>query len=548
MDDQVVLQILELLQTSQEVCLELYDSLISERPALFQQLCGDIDAGLTCVLNTVNETDTEGNRKLRLACQSALDSFRRMRSGYPVHAERCLQKIEFECLPLLQEAYASYYFYQYLADHPEHLPEYDSRERNQLYGNAYIDQAVETGQYKYEASIVVTAYNKLEYTKRCVESLLANIPEGLNYELILVNHGSSDGTKEYFESIHPTKQLDILVNGGGVTSISRIVEGRFVIWISNDIIITPGVIENLLACIKSDPKILWAVPSTSNVSNLQSIPARYSSEEELEEFSRKNNQQDPFRWEQRVRLCNPMDIRRSDMWYASSGLAIYSKSIYPLRPGHKVSFPDDRTALLLRRDGYKMMLVKDAYCHHFGSVTWKPIIQQQGEANYYAEGRQDFISVFGVDPWGTGFCFDPVFMERVVGENFGHTEILGVNCGLGSSSLKIKEQIKEFCHNLDVSLTNITSSEIFLEDLTGISDRVKKIDSLKKLQKFLSKCSFDYIIWEDPFPQGINEQKILQLLLDSLAPGGQLLAKRGLQADTAWTELGDGWFRHINKR
>ncbi len=546
MDDQTVIQILDLIQTLQQACPELYACVENGQGELFERLCGDIRSGLTCIIDLTNQAETEGNHNLRLTCQSSLDSFRRMRSRYSQNAEQCLRKIEFECLPLLQEAYASYYVSQYLADHPEHLPEYYAKERALLYGNSYIDRAIETNQYRYEVSITITAYNKLEYTKRCVESLLANIPEGLNYELILVNHGSNDGTREYFESIHPDKQVDIAVNGGGGKAVARIVEGEFEIWISNDIIVTPHAIENLLACMRSDSRILWAVPATSNVSNLQTIPTRYDSAEELMEFARKNNRQDPFRWEQRTRLCNPMDIRRTNMWYASSGLAIFSKSIHPLRPGHRVSFPDDRTALLLRRNGYKMMLVKDAYCHHFGSVTWKPIIQQQGEANYYAEGRQDFFSAFGVDPWGTGFCFDSVFGKRLVGESTGHIEILGVNCGLGSNSLKIKEQIKEYCHNLDVSLTNVTSSENFLEDLMGISDRVKKIDSLKKLQKFLSKRSFDYIIWEDPFPQGVNEQKVLRLLLDSLAPEGQLLAKKDLHADTAWTELGDGWFRHIN--
>lgn len=546
MDDQAVIQILDLIQTLQQACPELYTCVEKGQGELFARLCGDIESGLTCIMNLSNQTETEGNRKLQLICQSSLDSFRRMQSSYRQNAEQCLKKIEFECLPLLQEAYASYYVNQYLADHPEHLPEYYAKEAALLYGNPYIDRAIETNQYRYEVSITITAYNKLEYTKRCVESLLANIPEGLNYELILINHGSNDGTKEYFESVHPDKQLDIAVNGGGVGASARILEGEFEIWISNDIIVTPHAIENLLACMRSDPKILWAVPATSNVSNFQVLPAEYSSEEELIEFARKNNQQDPFRWEQRTRLCNPMDIRRNSMWYASSGLALYSKCIHPLCPGHRTSFPDDRTALLLRRNSYKMMLVKDAYCHHFGSVTWKPIIQQQGEASYYEEGRRDFISVFGVDPWGTGFCFDPIFWKRIVRESTNHIEVLGVNCGLGSNSLKIKEQIKEYCHNLDVCLTNITSSENFLEDLAGISDRVKKIDSLKKLQRFLSKSRFDYIVWEDPFPQRVNEQKILQLLLDALAPAGQFLAKRDLHADTTWTELGNGWFRHIN--
>lgn len=89
----------------------------------------------------------------------------------------------------------------------------------------------------------------------CVESILAKIPEGLNYELILVNHGSDDGTKEYFESIHPNKQFDIAVNGGGVGAISKIVEGEFTFLVSNDVIVTPYAIENLLTCIRSDTKI-----------------------------------------------------------------------------------------------------------------------------------------------------------------------------------------------------------------------------------------------------------------------------------------------------
>lgn len=545
MDDQSVAQILDLLQTLQEACPELYNSAETGQDTLFQRLCGDIHTGLDCILNSINGIETGGNQKLRLICQSALDSFKRMRRQYPAQVDSCLQKIEFECLPLLQEAYASYYFYQYLTDHPEHLPEYNARERALLYGNAYIDQAIETGEYRYEVSLVVTAYNKLEYTQKCVESLLENLPDGLNYELILVNHGSDDGTKEYFESIRPHKQLDIAVNGGGVASIGRIVEGEFVIWISNDIIITPHAIENLLACIRSDPKILWAVPSTSNISNFQALPAEYSTMEELLEFARKNNQQDPFRWEQRTRLCNPIDIRRSSMWYATGGLGLHSNTIHPLCPGKSTSFPDDRIALLLRRNGYKMMLVKDAYCHHFGSVTWKSIIRQQGETKYYTEGRRDFVRAFGVDPWGTGAYFDLTFTERVVGEHTGHVEILGVNCGLGSNSLKIKEQIKEYCHNLDVILTNITSDQNFLEDLAGISDKVKKIDSLKKLGQFLSESRFDYIVWEAPFAPTINEQKILRLLLDSLVPAGQLLTKRKLSVGDAWSELGNGWFRYM---
>ena len=81
--------------------------------------------------------------------------------------------------------------------------------------NWYLEEAAQTGKYKYDVSVLILAYNHLDYTRRCVESFLQTVPPDLNYELILVNHGSSDGTKEYFEKIGPHKQLNIAVNGGG---------------------------------------------------------------------------------------------------------------------------------------------------------------------------------------------------------------------------------------------------------------------------------------------------------------------------------------------
>ncbi len=547
MEDKSVMQILELLETLQDACPELYKSAVADKSELFERLCGDVKTGLGCILNMIDSADTEGNKKLRMIGQSALDSLKRTKNYYPSNLENCLKKIEFELLPLLQEAHASYYFFQYLTNHPEHLEEYEKKEKKILYGNTYINESVKTNKYKYEVSIIITGYNKLEYTKFCVESLLANMPAELNYELILVNHGSSDGTKEYFESIHPHKQLDIAVNGGGVSALGRIVEGKFVIWISNDVVIMPGTIENLLACIRSDPKIIWAVPATPNVSNLQAIPAQYTSRGEMLQFARKNNQQDSFRWEQRVRLCNPIDIRRSSEWYCTSGLGLQSSCIHPLYPGHPMNFPDDRISLLIRRNGYKMMLVKDAYCHHFGSVTLKSEVQKYGEQKYYADGRQDFAHAFGVDPWGIGFCFDLVFMGRVVGDHTGHVDVLGINCGLGSNSLKIKEQIKEYCHNTDVYLTNLTSAPEFLRDLAGISDEAKTINSFKGLAGFLSGKRFHYIVWEAPLPAKTDEQSVVRILKNALYPAGQLFKKDMQSTHTGWKQLGNGWYCYVKE-
>lgn len=524
MADEIVLQILELLETMQEACQELYTSVELENTQEFGQLCGDMSLGLTQILQLAETAETAGSQKLSPSCESVLDSIRRIEALYRSDRVTCLRKIEFELLPLLQQAYAMYYFFQYLADHPERLPEYYAGKKNLLFGNEYIDEALERGNFKYEVSIYVQAYNKLDYTKMCVESLLKNIPAGLKYELILVNHGSNDGTKEYFESIHPDKQLDILVNGGGAGAVYRIIEGEFMLMISNDVIVTPHAIENMLACMRSDPKIASVVPTTPNISNLQTIPAAYSSLEELAEFARRNNRLDPFRWERRTRLCNPIQLIRSSVFCASKGLCI-NGAFHTSHPVYALSFPDDRMSLLLRRQGYWSVLAKDAYCHHFGSVTLKDEIQQYNEQKYYTEGRIEFQRMFGVDPWGTGFCYDPVFLERVVGDDQGHVDVLGINCGLGSNALKIKEQIKEYCHNMDCRLSFLTDDARFLPDLEGVGDDASEITSIKELKCTLNKRTFQYIVWEDALLPRYKFEALLDCIQKSLAPSGKLLLK-----------------------
>lgn len=545
MNNEQTIQILGLLQTMQEACLELYGSVQAENGPALQQLYADMESGLLHMLDAAATADTPGNKKLSAACYSVLDSLRRIKGGKDKAVR--LQKIEFELLPLLQEAYLTWYFFQFLAEHPEHLQEYYDKDKALLCANSYIDEALERGQYKYEVSFFVLAYNKLEYTKQCVESLLANIPKGLNYELILVNHGSSDGTKEYFESIHPHKQLDIAVNGGGMGAVARILEGEFTIMISNDVIVTPHAIENLLTCIRSDPQIAWVVPAVPNTSNWQSISADYTTVAGLMDFAQQNNKSDSMRWEQRARLCNPIDIRRNSVFYSSGGLCL-NGAYHTLHPTYAVSFPDDRASLLLRRNGYKMMLAKDAYCHHFGSVTLKDEIRQKNEDQYYQEGGQEFFKAFHVNPWGAGASYDRAFLKRVVGEESGHTEVLGINCGLGSNSLKIKEQVREYCRNPDVRLYNITSSPEYLRDLEGISDEALTIQKREAFEAFLAGKLFSYVVWEQEFLPDISAGTLMRSLRDVLCPGGRLIVqktaqtKKHLTAETGWKKLGDSWY------
>ena len=93
-----------------------------------------------------------------------------------------------------------------------------------------------------EVTILVIAYNRLEKTKRCVTSILEHT-DGVNYELLLIDNGSGDGTLEYFQSVqHPRKRIiRITKNLGSQYALNlalRLFSGRYFVQVTNDVIVT----------------------------------------------------------------------------------------------------------------------------------------------------------------------------------------------------------------------------------------------------------------------------------------------------------------------
>ena len=105
-------------------------------------------------------------------------------------------------------------------------------------------------------SIVILAYNQLEYTKKCIESIVENT--NVFFELILVDNGSTDGTAEYLESeltsLIASGMLRIIKNdknlgyARGNNQGMAIAGGEYILLLNNDVVVTPGWLSCLLKC------------------------------------------------------------------------------------------------------------------------------------------------------------------------------------------------------------------------------------------------------------------------------------------------------------
>jgi hypothetical protein len=187
--------------------------------------------------------------------------------------------------------------------------------------------------------------------------------------------------------------------------------------------------------------------------------------------------------------------------------------------------------MLVRRLGYKNVLAKDAYCYHFGSVTINSESkEQQIDANAaYRKGRIEFEKFYSIDPWGTGFCYDLELVTAVKCEFEGHIEIMGVNCGHGSNSLKVKELYKELKHNLDVTLTNVTSDKRYLKDLRGVSDSARIVRTIDEI--FEDGTRYHHIVADDSFYGSVHNLDDLEQMYRHLVPGGVMYVNYGAERE-----------------
>ncbi len=431
--------------------------------------------------------------------------------------DKAYKKIQYELVPLIENMRMDFYYYVWVYPDKNKIEAYFQNERKELYRNPYAEEAQRTGKYKYDLSIVVLGYNKLEYTKVCVGYLLKVIPKNISYELILMNHGSSDGTKEYFEEINPDKQIDIAVNGGGVDILDRIVEGHYVLKVSNDVVVTEHAIENMYRCITSDPSIAWVVAATPNISNQQDINGEYDDLDGMFEFAKRNNVSDERRWEQKIRICNPIDI-----YEIQKKLSTICGKIPAQANG---CFIDDKVSMLFRRAGYKMFLAKDAYCYHFGSVTLQDEIQNgtKEEALYYTKGRIQCLKDYGLDPWGYGYVYDYKLFCALEIKKQGRINILGINPGLCANIVKLRDKFKEVLGNKDVWMTGFIQDSFNEPDLRSFADEVFFCKDWSLFDQRPEKL-YDYILIE----QGLEEEEhteIIEKIYQWKKPDGIILLR-----------------------
>lgn len=373
-----------------------------------------------------------------------------------------------------------------------------------------------------EVSIILQAYNRLEKTRRCLESVLT-YTAGIDYELILVDNGSEDGTLEYFQVVpHCKKKIIHLTKNLGAaypSSALRLSElGRFICFLPNDLIVTPHWLENLLICMKSDDRIGMVNPVSSNTSNLQCVEFSCADEEEMQKKAAQLNRSDPRKWEDRQRLITLGTLYRKEALLAIG---------WPLGDvGFFHDFGDDDDTFRIRRMGYRTVLAGDTWVCHDHDLRHgegkDPVEFQKsldiGQANF----REKY---FGVDAWeDVNNYYIPYFDHFPNPSSTGRLRVLGVDTRCGTPILDVKNWLRKF-GLFDVDLSAFTQDPKYWLDLKTICKGPVICDREEFLIDSFLWESFDYIVADQSLNRYHEPVKMLRDLFSLCKKGGYLVCK-----------------------
>ena len=372
-------------------------------------------------------------------------------------------------------------------------------------------------EHRYDVSILVLAYNKLEYTRCAVESLLAHTDFSRgNIQLVLLNNGSDDGTREYFESILQAQVMNLRHNILGVFAYQHILEGKYFIGFSNDVVATPHWLENLLSCMQSDDRIAIAVPTCNeeSIACFQGLPVSYPNTfegmEAMQVFAAKHNQLNQRVWEDRSQLMPFLAIMRSDIICLRIFDPRYTRG----------EFIDDDMSTLLRRTGWRQILMKDTFMHHFGGVTLGAG-RNKDAGNALDAMRRVYYEKWGVDAWESRGGFANMEMLWTQQHFRDDDRVLILEPCFGDLACSVVNAYRQ--HGCVPHMTAAVFDRRYLEDTSYIFDETRMmscVDEVREDGQVYEIISAGRYLDELPSDEVISA---LECLYDCLADGGRLI-------------------------
>ncbi|WP_396129889.1 glycosyltransferase [Bacillus subtilis] len=354
-----------------------------------------------------------------------------------------------------------------------------------------------------KTSIIVLTYNQLALTKQCLESIWKHTNNDC-IEVIVIDNGSHDGTRDYLKQITSIKAIFNKTNEGFAKACNQgleVASGDNILFLNNDTVVTNQWLEPMIKLLYQDDKIGMVGPVSNYVSGPQQVPVNYTNVEEIEDFSRLYCLQQRGRSKAVLRLVGFCLLVKKKVLDEVGG---FDERFVG------GSFEDDDLSLRVLQAGYQLKIALDSFVHHHGHATFtgNPDLSI---SQLYEENRQRFIDKWKVDVT-TFFDSQPQLTALVPAEA---DSILHIGCGTGAAGTELLNRQSCLLYGIEKDELLQTIASPYYEQV--ISADVETCD-LPYPESF-----YDVILIGDLLNCSKNPRHTIETLAVYLKPSGSLI-------------------------
>lgn len=354
-----------------------------------------------------------------------------------------------------------------------------------------------------KTSIIVLTYNQLALTKQCLESIWKHTNNDC-IEVIVIDNGSHDGTRDYLKQITSIKAIFNKTNEGFAKACNQgleVASGDNILFLNNDTVVTNQWLEPMIKLLYQDDKIGMVGPVSNYVSGPQQVPVDYTNIEGIEDFSRLYCLQQQGRSKAVLRLVGFCLLVKKKVLDEVGG---FDERFVG------GSFEDDDLSLRVLQAGYQLKIALDSFVHHHGHATFagNPDLSI---SQLYEENRQRFIDKWKVDVT-TFFDSQPQLTALVPAEA---DSILHIGCGTGAAGTELLNRQSCLLYGIEKDELLQTIASPYYEQV--ISADVETCD-LPYPESF-----FDVILIGDLLNCSKNPRHTIETLAVYLKPSGSLI-------------------------
>ena len=243
------------------------------------------------------------------------------------------------------------------------------------------------------ASMIIVTYNNLPFSRLCLQSLYSHT-DWPNFEVIVVDNASTDGTREYLrEAEQQFPHLRVVLNEANLGFAAanniglQIARGEYLVLLNNDTVVVRGWLSTLIRHLAADASIGLIGPATNETCNEAQVPVGYRQLKEMPawaaEFARQYD-------------GHTFDIPMLAMFCVAMRRTTFAE-IGSLDERFGIGmFEDDDYSLRMRNGGYRVVCAVDAFVYHFGCASFQKLKESGMYQRVFTENRRRYEAKWNV--------------------------------------------------------------------------------------------------------------------------------------------------------